>query len=249
MPREKGFGDGQEYNSSKRTYYNILGVSQNADSETIRSAFRTKAKKTHPDKPENRGKEEQFKEVNEAYQVLSDPEMRRRYDLSFQTGPSTPPRQETPRQQPPQREKPQQNLKTKFKKDRPQSNHPTTDFGFGFETGGFNDYLRQSREDFDRMMKESRASTERMMNDLREQRRKEQEIVVSERNGLFIGKQGGFLIKEYLLDPATKQPISKGYDQIVVRDGLVIGSHGFIHPEYLLNRKTGQVIGGYRGYV
>jgi curved DNA-binding protein len=64
-----------------KDYYKILGVARNASKEDIKRAYRELAKKTHPDRnPGNKKAEEQFKEVNEAYQVLSDPEKRSRYD-------------------------------------------------------------------------------------------------------------------------------------------------------------------------
>lgn len=59
-------------------YYKVLGVSKNAGSEEIKRAFRELAQKYHPDKPG--GDAEKFKEVNEAYQVLSDLEKRKMYD-------------------------------------------------------------------------------------------------------------------------------------------------------------------------
>jgi molecular chaperone DnaJ len=58
-------------------YYNLLGVDQNADQDTIKKAFRRLSKEHHPDLG---GSEEKFKELNEAYSVLSDPEKRKRYD-------------------------------------------------------------------------------------------------------------------------------------------------------------------------
>lgn len=64
-----------------KDYYAILGVSPDASDEEIKRAFRKLALKYHPDR--NRGNkeaEEKFKEINEAYQVLSDPEKRARYD-------------------------------------------------------------------------------------------------------------------------------------------------------------------------
>ncbi len=65
----------------KRDYYEVLGVSRDADAETIKKAFRTLAKKYHPDmNPGDKDAEAKFKEVNEAYAVLSDPEKRRKYD-------------------------------------------------------------------------------------------------------------------------------------------------------------------------
>jgi curved DNA-binding protein CbpA len=69
---------------SFKNYYIILGVKNTASSEEIKQAFRKLAKQYHPDK--NHGKnsaEELFKEVQEAYAVLSDYEKRKKYDLKF----------------------------------------------------------------------------------------------------------------------------------------------------------------------
>ncbi len=64
-----------------KDYYKILGVDRNADEQTIKRAYRKLALKYHPDRnPNNKQAEEQFKEINEAYQVLSDKEKRARYD-------------------------------------------------------------------------------------------------------------------------------------------------------------------------
>jgi curved DNA-binding protein len=64
-----------------RDYYNILGVPRAASAEDIRSAYRKLAKQFHPDRnPGNKQAEDRFKEINEAYQVLSDTEKRSRYD-------------------------------------------------------------------------------------------------------------------------------------------------------------------------
>ncbi|MCS6858942.1 MAG: molecular chaperone DnaJ [Abditibacteriales bacterium] len=67
---------------NKRDYYEILGVSRNADAEEIKKAYRRLAKQYHPDmNPDNREEaEEKFKELSEAYAVLSDAEKRARYD-------------------------------------------------------------------------------------------------------------------------------------------------------------------------
>jgi len=66
---------------AKRDYYDVLGVSRNADEAEIKSAYRKLAIKYHPDKnPDNKEAEEKFKEAAEAYEVLSNPEKRQRYD-------------------------------------------------------------------------------------------------------------------------------------------------------------------------
>jgi len=65
----------------KKDYYEILGVSRSADKDEIKKAYRKLALKYHPDKnPDNKEAEEKFKEANEAYEVLSNDDKRRRYD-------------------------------------------------------------------------------------------------------------------------------------------------------------------------
>lgn len=67
--------------ATKRDYYEVLGVDKNADEKTIKSAYRKKAIQYHPDKnPGNKEAEEKFKEAAEAYDVLSNPDKRARYD-------------------------------------------------------------------------------------------------------------------------------------------------------------------------
>jgi curved DNA-binding protein len=63
-----------------RDYYEVLGVSRDATAEQLQQAFRTLARKSHPDVNKDPGAEDRFKEINEAYHVLSDPNTRKRYD-------------------------------------------------------------------------------------------------------------------------------------------------------------------------
>jgi molecular chaperone DnaJ len=66
--------------SSKRDYYEVLGVGRAAGADELKRAYRRMARQYHPDVNSSPDAEERFKEVNEAYQVLSDAEMRARYD-------------------------------------------------------------------------------------------------------------------------------------------------------------------------
>src|SRR6266550_6992851 len=64
-----------------RDYYETLGVPKTATEDEIRSAFRKLARKYHPDvAKDKKAAEEKFKEINEAYEVLGDPEKRAKYD-------------------------------------------------------------------------------------------------------------------------------------------------------------------------
>ena len=66
--------------ASKRDYYEVLGVQRGAGQAEIKRAFRRLAMQYHPDRNRDEGAEERFKEINEAYEVLSDPERRAAYD-------------------------------------------------------------------------------------------------------------------------------------------------------------------------
>lgn len=69
-----------------RDYYDVLGVSRTDNDEEIRRAFRKRAMEFHPDRNKDAGAEEKFKEINEAYQVLSDSKKRAQYDTYGRAG-------------------------------------------------------------------------------------------------------------------------------------------------------------------
>ncbi|MCU0569109.1 MAG: molecular chaperone DnaJ [Oculatellaceae cyanobacterium Prado106] len=71
-------------------YYELLGVNRNADKEEIKRAYRRLARKFHPDVNKEPGAEERFKEINRAYEVLSEPETRARYDRFGEAGVGSP---------------------------------------------------------------------------------------------------------------------------------------------------------------
>ncbi|MGF1537433.1 MAG: molecular chaperone DnaJ [Elainellaceae cyanobacterium] len=67
-------------------YYDTLGISRNADKDEVKQAYRRLARKYHPDVNKESGAEERFKEINRAYEVLSQPELRARYDQFGEAG-------------------------------------------------------------------------------------------------------------------------------------------------------------------
>ncbi len=74
---------------AKRDYYEVLGVPRNASNDDLKSAFRNLARKYHPDVSDDPDAEEKFKEINEAYAVLSDDEKRAAYDRFGHSGVNT----------------------------------------------------------------------------------------------------------------------------------------------------------------
>jgi len=72
--------------SNKRDYYEVLGVPKNASKDDIKNMYRKLALQYHPDRNKSKGAEEKFKEISEAYAVLSDDEKRKRYDTYGHVG-------------------------------------------------------------------------------------------------------------------------------------------------------------------
>ena len=66
--------------AEKRDYYEVLGVQRNASNDEIKDAYRKLAMQYHPDRNKSPGAEEKFKEISEAYAVLSDDQKRQQYD-------------------------------------------------------------------------------------------------------------------------------------------------------------------------
>ena len=74
--------------SEKRDYYEVLGVDKSAGDKELKNAFRSLARKYHPDRSTEEDAEDKFKEIQEAYAVLSDSEKRQMYDRFGHNGPS-----------------------------------------------------------------------------------------------------------------------------------------------------------------
>src|SRR5919199_4396248 len=72
--------------SNKRDYYEALGVPRSASRDEIKNAYRKLALQYHPDRNKSAGSEDKFKEISEAYAVLSDDEKRKRYDTYGHVG-------------------------------------------------------------------------------------------------------------------------------------------------------------------
>jgi DnaJ-class molecular chaperone len=133
---------------AQRDYYEVLGVSRHATAEQIKSAHRRLVRKFHPDVNKgDRSAEEKFKEVQEAYDVLSDPEKRRRYDQFGHAGVSGP----DPSQPPPGGSPFGPEMWEQFRRTAGRNRHTWTTGGTtvedfdasDFESGQFHDVFEQ----------------------------------------------------------------------------------------------------------
>ena len=86
--------------TAKRDHYEVLGVGPSATRQEIRRAYRKKAFDNHPDRNKSPGAEDRLKEINEAYEVLSDDGKSAQYDLERRRGPSRPAGPPPPRSRP-----------------------------------------------------------------------------------------------------------------------------------------------------
>jgi curved DNA-binding protein len=81
MARDSAGSRGDDPTAPPRDFYDVLGVARNADQSEIQRAYRKLARHHHPDVNKDPAAEARFKEISEAYDVLSDPELRKRYDV------------------------------------------------------------------------------------------------------------------------------------------------------------------------
>lgn len=87
--RSHGFRTALCMSTQNRDFYKVIGVPRSADAATIKSAYRKLAKKYHPDANPGKDTTEQFQEINRAYEVLSNPELKQRYDTMGERGVGT----------------------------------------------------------------------------------------------------------------------------------------------------------------
>lgn len=167
MPRGPEFGGvGEE--ETKPTFYEVLGVSRTAEPAVIKAAWRRMARAHHPDvNPANRRvSEEKFKQISEAFSVLSDPQKRQAYDqkigyVRYSPPPETRTQPPTPRQpvDPRWQHFRESGSYDAFRQEWERSRRATD-----AETQRI---MREAREETERIMRESREQTERIMREAR----------------------------------------------------------------------------------
>jgi len=87
--KSRGLGTALCMATQNRDFYKVIGVPRSADAKTIKSAYRQLAKKYHPDANPGKDTTEQFQEINRAYEILSDPDLKQRYDTMGERGVGT----------------------------------------------------------------------------------------------------------------------------------------------------------------
>ena len=80
MSREKKFNPEIAKDPKYKSLYEILGIGSTSTNKEIKAAFKRRATETHPDKPKNKGKEQEFLEIKDAFDILTDKDARKNYD-------------------------------------------------------------------------------------------------------------------------------------------------------------------------
>lgn len=227
-----------EHNKPKKSYYDILGISANATDEEIRVAYRKKAKETHPDLPKNRGREEEFLLIGQAYEVLSDSQKRKVYDSKLIIRPTTGGSQSRG-----------------FKKTGGFDIDPSFGLDDLFNTEG---HFKQPRSSQEKSNKTENAGTPTGHKNLKvvnsgsvyylfDAEKKKNISSFYDRIDILdeaiIGHKGSNI--KVLLDPTTGREISKWYQNIEVVDNGYAAGEYTSGAWYLLSIKTGKELSGF----
>lgn len=121
----------KQSNTNRKTHYEILNVGRNADRNVIKKSYRTLALRYHPDRSSDPDAESRMKEINVAYEVLSDPDKRALYDRTLP--PDNVRKESSPTKKPPKPEKPKPADESGHQRDFRYS--ASDAYGFGVEYG------------------------------------------------------------------------------------------------------------------
>jgi hypothetical protein len=201
----------------KRSYYEILGVPKDVDSERLRSAYRALARKHHLDvNLGDKAAEERFKEISGAYEVLSDAGKKEAYDkdLSSKAGHAG-------------------------AKPSRESGGRHAAAGETFEQRGERFWRTKIRGGSEEVWRENSAFWQQNERELK----KNVKRTIVDRDGLLVEHISGIYEREVLLDPETRRPVSAEYSKIYVKNGLIIGERPIL--KYLLDRNGRQLAEGF----